>query len=182
MPEHVPANLATNLKRLREEKGLTQQELSDLSKVPRPTVAHLESGSANPTIGVLLRVASGLQVPLEQLLRAPSADVVHYPHGSLPILKRAGVTVRQLMPNPNANVAIERIELAQGSRHSARPAKPGTRRFFACEHGELQLSIGAQSFIMKSGDVLILVAEESHDCLNRGRRTAIAYSVTVPAV
>ena len=45
-------------------------ELATLSGVPRPTIANLESGSANPTLGVLVRIASSLQVSIEQLIAA----------------------------------------------------------------------------------------------------------------
>ena len=47
---------AQNVKRLREEKGLTQQELANLIEVAQPTVAQYEKGMKVPTIitGVLL--------------------------------------------------------------------------------------------------------------------------------
>lgn len=47
---------AKNVKRLREEKGLTQQELANLIEVAQPTVAQYEKGMKVPTIitGVLL--------------------------------------------------------------------------------------------------------------------------------
>ena len=44
------ANLAANVRRLREERGLSQQRIAQLAGVPRPTWASLESGSANPTL------------------------------------------------------------------------------------------------------------------------------------
>ena len=53
------ANLAANLKRLREARGLSQQRISRLSGIPRPTWASLESGDANPTLQVLTRAAAG---------------------------------------------------------------------------------------------------------------------------
>lgn len=47
---------AENVKRLREEKGLTQSELAALIEVTQPTVAQYEKGIKVPTIvtGVLL--------------------------------------------------------------------------------------------------------------------------------
>lgn len=50
----VATNLAGNIRKLREERGLSQQRMADLSGMPRPTWASLESGSANPTLAVLL--------------------------------------------------------------------------------------------------------------------------------
>lgn len=60
---------AQNVKRLREEKGLTQQELAKLIEVAQPTVAQYEKGMKVPTIitGVLL--AKKLNTTCEQLVK-----------------------------------------------------------------------------------------------------------------
>ena len=53
--DDIHANLAANVKRLREARGLSQQRMAELSGIPRPTWASLESGGANPTLAVLSR-------------------------------------------------------------------------------------------------------------------------------
>ena len=65
------ANLSANVRRLREERGLSQQRMATISGIPRPTWASLESGSANPTLSVLTRAATALQVSIEELIGAP---------------------------------------------------------------------------------------------------------------
>ena len=45
--------VARNVKQLREARGLTQQQMAKLAGLPRATWTHLESGAANPTLGVL---------------------------------------------------------------------------------------------------------------------------------
>ena len=65
-------NLAGNVRQLRDRRGLTQQQLALLSDIPRPTLASLESGAANPTLSVLTRVAAALQVSIEELIGTPS--------------------------------------------------------------------------------------------------------------
>lgn len=59
---------AENVKRLREKKGLTQQELANLVEVAQPTVAQYEKGMKVPTIitGVLL--AKELGTTCEELV------------------------------------------------------------------------------------------------------------------
>ena len=66
--ERLSRNLSHNLRRLREERGLTQAALAQAAGVPRPTLAKLESGSPNPTLHVLARVAEALRVAIEELL------------------------------------------------------------------------------------------------------------------
>ena len=64
-------NLADNMRALREARGLSQQQMAQIAGVPRPTWAHLESGAANPTMTVLVRVASALQVRVDELIAPP---------------------------------------------------------------------------------------------------------------
>jgi transcriptional regulator with XRE-family HTH domain len=70
MADDERTRLAHNLRDLREVRGLTQQELSDRSGVPRPTLAHLESGQGNPTLSVLVRVAGALGIGIEAWVSA----------------------------------------------------------------------------------------------------------------
>src|SRR5207302_1590691 len=81
-------------------RRLTQQQMARISGLPRATWANLESGSANPTLAVLHRVADALQVSLEELLAAPRAASRFYPRGTLPSRARGQVSVRQLLPDP----------------------------------------------------------------------------------
>ena len=52
--------LASSLIKARIEKRLTQQQLADIAGVTQNTITRLESGTTNPTIGTLTRVASAL--------------------------------------------------------------------------------------------------------------------------
>lgn len=51
----------------RVERGLSQQELSDLVGVTRQTIGLIESGKYNPTLSLCLRIARALGKTLDQL-------------------------------------------------------------------------------------------------------------------
>src|SRR4029077_3990077 len=78
MRDAAAFNLANNIRSLREARGLTQQQMAKLSGVPRPTWANLESGAANPTLAVLVRVAAALQIRVEELIGPPKASARFY--------------------------------------------------------------------------------------------------------
>lgn len=59
---------AQNVKRLREEKGLTQQELANLIEVAQPTVAQYEKGLKLPTIITGVDLAKVLGTTCEELV------------------------------------------------------------------------------------------------------------------
>src|SRR5215831_937730 len=74
-PERAGLHLARNLTSLRHARALTQDALAAASGLPRSTIANLESGEANPSLAVLVKVASTLGVPIDELLAAPRAKV-----------------------------------------------------------------------------------------------------------
>lgn len=61
--------LSQNIARIRTEKGLTQVELGELCEVDKSMIHRLESGNANPTVLTLKKIAAGLQVKVEDLVK-----------------------------------------------------------------------------------------------------------------
>ena len=57
------------IKELRQVKGLSQEALADRAGCHRTYVGMLERGEGNPSLGVLFRIASALNVELMELLR-----------------------------------------------------------------------------------------------------------------
>lgn len=60
--------LSKNLKHLRSERKMSQQELADLLSVGRTTVANIESHLANPGHRTLLEIAKIFDITLDDLL------------------------------------------------------------------------------------------------------------------
>jgi XRE family transcriptional regulator, master regulator for biofilm formation len=64
-----PRRLSTVLKRLRQERGLTQEEVAKRAKVTRFYISQLETGlRKSPSLPVLKRLATALGVPVTALL------------------------------------------------------------------------------------------------------------------
>jgi len=176
MSDKTSSNLAANLKRLRETRELTQAELASRSGVPRPTVAHLETGGANPTLSVLTKVADALQVPIEKLIAFPESGRLHRA-ATLRSRTRNRVLIRELLPERTAGLGFERFELPVGTRLSCRAGPAGTCQYVTCEAGELELTSGSEVWRLERGDVLALRADQGHVVSNPGRRKAVAYSL-----
>ncbi len=60
-----------NLRRLRLEHRLTQEELAETAGVSPRYVALIEAGSRNPTLSVVLELASALEIPVYRLFKPP---------------------------------------------------------------------------------------------------------------
>ena len=56
------------LRRLREAKALSQQELADLADVAKITVQRIENAKYTVTLDVLISLAQALEISLNELL------------------------------------------------------------------------------------------------------------------
>lgn len=65
----VRESLATNVKLLRTQLTWSQADLELQSGVNRSMIARIERCQRNPSLDTLVRLASALDVPVEQLLR-----------------------------------------------------------------------------------------------------------------
>ena len=61
--------LALNLRRLRKEKGWSQEDLAFESGLHRTYISALERAKRNPTIEILDRLANSLKVSAHELIR-----------------------------------------------------------------------------------------------------------------
>lgn len=70
------ALVAWNLRRLRVERGLTQERLAAECGVDRVYVGEIERELANPTLDLLSRLAVALDAPVFELFAPPTEGAV----------------------------------------------------------------------------------------------------------
>jgi transcriptional regulator with XRE-family HTH domain len=179
--DDVATRLGHNVRTLREARALTQSQMAKLAALPRATWANLESGTANPTLAVLDRVASAFQVSIEELVASPRSEARHYPRVALPTKMRGAAAVRKLLPDPIPGTEIDRIELPPRGKMVGVPHTPGTREYLTCESGELALIASGEEYRLAPGDVVAFRGDQRHSYANPGTKTAVAYSVVLIA-
>ena len=173
----LAARLAANIKHLRTTRNLTQQQMSKLSELPRATWANLESGVANPTLAVMLKVAAALQVSLEELISAPRANGRLYRRDELRSAARGQALIRKLLPDKVPGMEIDRMEIAAGGRMIGVPHTPGTREYLTCESGEIVLHVAGERWKLEAGDVVVFRGDQRHSYENPGKKSAVGYAV-----
>jgi len=68
--QNSKSNIAKNIRKLRQAKGLSQDRLSKLADLSLNSIVNIEAGdNPNPTIETLERIAKALEVSIEDLLK-----------------------------------------------------------------------------------------------------------------
>jgi transcriptional regulator with XRE-family HTH domain len=173
--------LARNLLSLRHARALTQDALAASSGLPRSTIANLESGSANPSLAVLMKVAHALGAPIDELLSAPHAKVRKWTVKEVALTTRGrGVSERPLVPEPVPQELLVVMEFAAGAAMGGTPHLPGTREYFTCLEGEIRIMVAGERFDLAAGEVLAFPGNVPHSYQNPGaKRMARGVSVVI---
>jgi transcriptional regulator with XRE-family HTH domain len=176
MIDIASSNLAQNMRDLRAARNLSQVALARMAGIPRPTVANLESGSANPTLSVLLRLANTLQVLIEELIAPPRGTGRLVRSEDLHQRTIGRVSIRKPLPDPMPGLEIERMEMPPNDHLVGLPHTRGTREYLICESGSMVLTAGGSRWTLSTGDVLVFRGDQRHSYHNPGTIPAIAYS------
>lgn len=145
---------------------MSQQRMADLSGLPRPTWASLESGAANPTLGVLSKAAQALQVSIEELIGVPYNEVEHIRAADVKQKKRQGAVIRPLVPVALPGLEFSRMELEPGGSMVGVPHKAGTREYLSCESGAIELVAAGERWLLDEGDMLVFRGDQQHSYKN----------------
>ena len=69
--DYLSHNVAVNLKRIRRSRGMSLDLVAEQTGVSKSMLAQIEKDRANPSLGVLGKISSGLRVKVEELLGPP---------------------------------------------------------------------------------------------------------------
>ena len=161
------SHLARNLASLRHTRALTQDALAKAAALPRSTIANLESGAGNPSLIVLVKVAGALGVPIDELLASPRALVRRWAAAEVASrTKGRGVHIRALVPEPVPDEIMEVMDFEPGAVMGGTPHLPGTREFFTCLGGRVNLTVAGDRYALNEGDVLAFPGNQPHSYQN----------------
>jgi len=65
-------NIGTHIRKLREKNNLSQQNLADISDLPKTTIGRIERAEINTTIRTLVKIANALEVEPKEILNFSS--------------------------------------------------------------------------------------------------------------
>ena len=68
-PNRTLRALASRIKELRDQKGISQEELAHRAGLSRTGMGFLETGKRWPRLDTLIKVADGLNITLDELLK-----------------------------------------------------------------------------------------------------------------
>jgi transcriptional regulator with XRE-family HTH domain len=157
--------VSDNIKRIRNEKKLSLDELSRLSGVSKSMLAQIERGDGNPSLSTLWKIANGMKVPFNVLIDRQNEpfEVVRISEVD-PVLENKGA-VRNYSVFPddiNRHFSIYYLQVDPGNAWQAEPHMKGTVEYVTVFRGSLEITVEGQEFILNQGDSLCFKADVPH--------------------
>lgn len=179
--EAIGEHLARNLVSLRGARSLSQADLAKKAGLPRSTIASLESGGANPSLAVLVKVARALDAPIDELLAAPREKVRRYSAAELPELRRAGrgVSMRPIVVGPSPHEVMAVMTFERGGVMPGMPHLPGTREFFTLIEGAVAIIVAGERHELTPGELLAFPGNVPHGYQNLAKGISRGVSVVL---
>lgn len=178
-------HLASNLKRLRKQAGLTQQQLADACKLPRATLASMERDGANPGLESVVAVAAALSVGLDELVSPPPEHrFFKVTSDQIKEVRADGgrFVARLLSPIASRGVQIQHVRLEPGCDAVGRAHPMGAQEFFFPYQGVAHLQIGGEKVSVEAGALLQFPGHLPHHYENPSRSgVVLAFSAVILA-
>jgi XRE family transcriptional regulator, regulator of sulfur utilization len=176
----LAGRVAESLKRFRQERQLSLDELSARSGVSRAALSQIEGIRTNPTLTVLWKIAVGLEIPFNDLIGGPREEaIIVLRAGETPSLRSAdGQTQSRLLsPGASGDTEVYELVLRPGAVLRSDPHARGTTETLVLLSGALRVEAGGQGYDLDPGDSVFFRADVEHAYTNQGKGEALCIDV-----
>ena len=163
-------NLGTNLRRVRKQMGLTLDEVSARTGVSKSMLSDIERMKKNPTIGLIDRIISGLQIPRSAILSETDDEqkgpIKKIGSESLTI-NRIGYKQRVLFnDDKHKRFTVQKWELMPHVERKDLKIGPNYWEYCLVLKGELTMKINGTEYKLAEDESIWFSADLDHTYLN----------------
>ena len=173
-------DLGKKIKQMRNQKGLTQEELADRCELTKGYISQLENNLNSPSIATLTDILSALGSDLSEFFREEKEEKVVFTKNEFIEKDSEGVFLNWLIPNAQKNM-MEPI-LVELTEETATPLDiphEGEEFGYVLE-GKIAIVLGNSHHTCKKGDAFYYEASKPHYILNKGKNKARFLWISTP--
>lgn len=163
--DYLNYNIAINLKKIRLSKNMSLDNVSEQTGVSKSMLAQIEKGGANPTIGILGKIVSGLRVEFDELIGEPSLDSYYMERENLVPSKQVlgKYEVYTCFPtDTKRKYEVYYIDIESGMEYVSGSHGEHTSEFISVTKGELMIQTREKEFIIRERDVFRFNTNTNH--------------------
>lgn len=178
-----PPEIGSNIQRIRKEEGLTLDGLAERSGVSKAMLSQIESDKVNPTVLTIWKIARGLEVELDAILKGswePSRKFAVTRSNDVAILDTAdnGPHIQVYSPLALAeDLEIYQLEFEPGTSLVSGPHAARAEEYLTVFEGRVRVEAGSRSADLAAGDFINYHCDVDHVIENTGDGIARVHMV-----
>lgn len=179
--------LGEKIRKLRQERRLTLQELSEVSGLSKPLLSQIENDQVIPPLATLLKIAKGLRVGIHYFFEEEGARqkfvLVRGEEGPMSSRRpksdlTQGYLYRPLAPGVrHKEIEPFLVEFQNAEWDDSYYYRHPGEEFIYLVEGELEFHYAGETMILKPGDSVYYDSSELHGYVSVGERKARAVAV-----
>jgi transcriptional regulator with XRE-family HTH domain len=170
------------IRKIRTTKKMTIKKIAAEAGVTSSLLSQIENNKANPSVNSLMAIAKALKVPMSALFNDEPVSNPVIRAGKRKFLKtQSGVTYYLLTPEPSRHrIGMIYNVFEQGASVGEMYSHEGEECGFVLE-GALEVTSGNDTYILETGDSIILDSTKPHKCTNVAKgRTLVIWANSPP--
>lgn len=178
-----PPMIGSNIREIRKEEGLTLEVLAERSGVSKAMLSQIEAEKVNPTVATVWKIAQGLGVEINRLLRGGGAAVRKFhvtTRDDIMALDtdEEGLHISVLTPVQLVeDLEMYLLTFAQGGALRSRAHFPRTEEFLTVIHGSIRVRAGDRDATLTEGDFIRYQCDVEHDIENIAPGESVVHMV-----
>lgn len=178
---YINTRIGIKIKDLRNQNGLTQQELADRTELTKGYISQLERGQVAPSVVTLLDLIECLGTTASEFFKeAETEHVVFSEEGFFEKIDDGGNSIQWIVPSAQQN-QMEPLLVALQPRQCLEEDKPHEGEEFGYViSGKIKLHLGEKVYTVKAGESFYYPAKRKHYIENPGARPAKLIWVSTP--
>lgn len=173
-------NLGKKIKQMRNQKGLTQEELADRCELTKGYISQLENNLNSPSIATLTDILSALGSDLSEFFREEKEEKVVFTKNEFIEKDSDGVLLNWLIPNAQKNMMEPvLVELTEETSTPVDIPHEGEEFGYVLD-GKIAIVLGNTHHVCKKGEAFYYAASKPHYILNKGKNKARFLWISTP--
>jgi transcriptional regulator with XRE-family HTH domain len=178
-----PFQIGRNIQEIRRRKNMTLGHLSTRSGVSKAMLSQIETDKANPTVATVWKIASGLHVDIETLLRIDGEpdrkfNVSREEDITTIDTEDRGIHIKVLSPfSLVEDLEIYSLAFEPGGKLESSPHFSRTEEFLTIVEGSVEVTAGGKKAVLQAGDFINYHCDIPHAIYNVAETRSVVHMI-----
>ena len=163
--EQIHIKVGKNLQKIRKNRGLSLDNVAELTGVSKAMIGQIERGDSNPTISILWKIVNGLRISFTSLMDNEPTNVSVITIDNVePFLEDSDqYKVFPFFPfDPIKKFEIFHVEILPYTKHESEAHNEGVEEYIIVVDGTLELTVDGSTYTARKGNAIHFTANYPH--------------------